>query len=222
MVETMLAQPPKVKPGRYFYSNCGYGIVGHIAETIMGRPWEELVTDLVFEPLGMKSAGFGVPWEGEPPTDPWPHTKEGTPVTPGPMADNPPSIGPAGTAHGSIEDWAKFVIEHLRGSRGENGRLLKANTYRKLHTGQRIGNTEGAYALGWMIVHRRWAKGPKRGDNGRCLHHAGSNNSWYALVWIAPEIDMAVIAATNMGGEGVFSKIDAVVGAVIRDQLGKR
>jgi CubicO group peptidase (beta-lactamase class C family) len=219
MAEVMLSQPPKVKPGKYFYSNCGFAIAGHMAEVIIGKPWEQLVGELVFEPLDMKSAGFGVPWEGEPPTDPWPHKSDGTPVTPGRFADNPPSIGPGATVHTSINDWAKFIIEHLRGLRGENGRLLKGDTSRRLHKGQRINNSTDEYALGWMVVYRQWAKGKRRGDKGRCLHHAGSNNSWFALVWIAPERDFAVIAITNIGGDGIFKKIDAVVGAVVQDHF---
>ncbi|MCP4712829.1 MAG: beta-lactamase family protein, partial [Planctomycetes bacterium] len=219
MAEIMLSQPPKVKPGQYFYSNCGFGIAGHMAEVIIGKPWEQLVGELVFGPLGMKSAGFGVPWEGEPPTDPWPHKSAGTPVIPGRFADNPPSIGPGATIHTSIDDWAKFVIEHLRGLRGENGRLLKADTYRRLHKGQRIGNSKDEYALGWMVVYRQWAKGKRGGDKGRCLHHAGSNNSWFALVWIAPERNFAVIAVTNIGGDRIFKKIDTVIGAIIRDRF---
>jgi CubicO group peptidase (beta-lactamase class C family) len=134
MTEEMLAQPPKVAPGEYFYANCGFGIAGHIAETITGTPWEQLVRELVFEPLGMGSAGFEVPWDRVPPTDPWPHKADGTVVTPGPFADNPPSIGPAGTVHASLDDWATFIMEHLRGAQGKNGLLLKADTYRRLHT----------------------------------------------------------------------------------------
>ena len=30
MARAMLSEPPKVRPGSYFYSNCGYGIAGHI------------------------------------------------------------------------------------------------------------------------------------------------------------------------------------------------
>ncbi len=221
MAEVMLGQPPKAPVGDYFYSNCGYGIAGHMAETVTGKPWEQLMRQRVFEPLGMDSAGFGVPWTGSPATDPWPHKQDGTPIPPGPMADNPPSIGPGGTVHASLGDWAKFVIEHLRGARGENGRLLKSKTYKRLHRGRSIEGGIEEYALGWMIVHRDWAKGTKRGDTGRCLHHAGSNNSWYALVWIVPERDFAVLCATNMGGEGIFPKIDAVNWAVIQDHLRK-
>ena len=52
----MLSEPSKVRPGSYFYSNCGYGIAGHMAETVSGKPWEELMDELVFDPLGMRSA----------------------------------------------------------------------------------------------------------------------------------------------------------------------
>ena len=180
---------------------------------------EQLVRELIFEPLGMESAGFGVPWEGEAPTDPWPHKRDGTPVPPGPMADNPPSIGPGGTIHTSIGDWARYITEHLRGAGGKNGLLLEADTYRRLHKGRRIGDSEDEYALGWMILRRPWAKGNRRNDYGRSLHHAGTNNSWFALVWIAPERDFAVLSATNIGGEGIFPKIDAVNWALIRDHL---
>ncbi len=219
MAEVILAQSPKVQPGQYFYSNTGFGIAGHMAEVIMGKPWEQLVRELVFEPLGMMSAGFGVPWESEPPTDPWPHQRDGTPVTPGRLADNPPSIGPGATIHTSIRDWAKFIIDHLKGARGLNGRLLTADTYRRLHKGRRIHDTDDAYALGWMVVYRPWAKGKRIGDTGRCLHHAGSNNSWYALAWIAPERAFAVIATTNIGGNGIFQKIDAIIWTVIQDHI---
>ncbi|MBN2445150.1 MAG: beta-lactamase family protein, partial [Phycisphaerae bacterium] len=217
MAAAMLFWPPKVPPGEYYYANCGYGIAGHMAETVTGKPWEELMRELVFEPLGMHSAGFGVPWEGEPATDPWPHAQDGTAITPGPMADNPPAIGPGGTVHASIRDWAKFVAEHLRGARGEDGQLLKAKTYARLHRGQPTGTGDPEYALGWSVTHRDWARGADAGDVGRCLNHAGSNNSWFSVVWIAPEADFAVLCVTNIGGEGVFPRLDAVVSRVIRD-----
>ncbi len=219
MTQAMLTQPPMVRPGTYFYSNCGFGIAGHLAETITDKPWEQLMGELVFEPLGMESAGFGVPWEGETLTDPWPHERDGSPVTPGPMADNPPSIGPGGTVHASIGDWAKYVTEHMRGARGEDGLLLEADTYLRLHEGRRIEDSEDEYALGWMVIRRPWAKGEGREDRGRSLNHEGSNNSWFAVVWIAPERDFAVLCTTNIGGEGIFPRIDAVVGAVIQDYL---
>ncbi len=216
MTRPVLSQEPVIPRGRFVYSNFGYGIAGHMAETITGKPWEQLVRELVFEPLGMKSAGFGVPWADEPPTDPWPHKADGTVITPGPMADNPPSIGPAGSIHASIEDWAKFIRVHLQGARGEDTSLLKASTFKRLHAGKPSGIGE-AYAMGWKVLKRPWAA--KRGTHkpGPCLHHTGSNNSWYASVWIAPERDFAILVTTNMGGDGVFPKVDRIVSDVGQD-----
>lgn len=219
MAEIMLRQPPKVKPGRYFYSNCGFAIAGHMAETVTRKPWEELVRELVFQPLGMHTAGFGVPWVGKPPTDPWPHHADGKPLSPGMFADNPPSIGPGATIHASIGDWSKFIIEHLKGARSEDGFLLKAATYRRLHRPRPTRNKKLKYALGWMVIYKSWAKGKKRYHKGKCLHHAGTNNSWFALAWIMPERDFAVIVTTNIGGQSIFKKFDKVCWAVIQQQL---
>jgi len=216
MAEAMLAQPPKVPPGGYSYSNCGFALAGHMAETVTGKPWEQLLRELVFEPLDMKSAGFGVPWDGDDITDPWPHKADGTPVSPGPFADNPPSIGPGGGVHVSLDDWAKFIVEHLKGARGQDGVLLTAKSYERLQRGRTIGDGPDQYALGWIVLNRAWARGQRPGDTGRCLHHAGSNNSWFALAWVAPERNFAVLCVTNIGGEGVLPRIDAVNWAVIR------
>lgn len=90
---------------------------------------------------------------------------------------------------------------------------------RRLHRSQPTGGTDDAYALGWVVVRRPWAKGDEPDDVGLALHHAGSNNSWFALVWIAPERDFAVLCTTNIGGDGVFAKIDAVIWAVIQEHV---
>ncbi|MCP4216190.1 MAG: beta-lactamase family protein [bacterium] len=219
MAKAMLVHPPKVKPGEFFYANCSYAIAGHIAETTMQEPWEQLVRRLIFKPLGMTSAGFGVTWESEPATDPFPHNMDETPVQPGPFADNPPSIGPGATIHASIEDWAKFIIDHLKGAREKNGRLLKAETYARIHKKRRIRKGHEGYALGWFTINQKWATGDVSGNNGNCLTHEGSNNSWYAIVWIAPERNFAVLSCTNIGGNGVQSKAYGVFWKVVQDHL---
>ena len=49
-------------PGEaYAYSNIGYGILGLALQRAAGRPFMELVRELVFEPLGMTSSYFVVP-----------------------------------------------------------------------------------------------------------------------------------------------------------------
>ncbi|GEM_PF-2945754 len=54
------AAPPKT---RFVYSNAGYGLLGHIAERVLDKPYEQLMRDEVFRPLEMKSAVVGGPRE---------------------------------------------------------------------------------------------------------------------------------------------------------------
>ena len=49
---------------------------------------------------------------------PWGRTRDGTPVDPSGIADNPPALGPAGTVHASLPDYARFVRLFLGDSKG--------------------------------------------------------------------------------------------------------
>jgi CubicO group peptidase (beta-lactamase class C family) len=78
-----------------------------------GKTWEELVVERVFGPLGLRSAGFG-PQAGLGCVDaPLGHLvgADGTPkpMLAGPNGDNPAVIGPAGTVHLSILDFARWA-----------------------------------------------------------------------------------------------------------------
>lgn len=204
LLRTVLKNPPKEKPGTHFhYSNVGYAVAGLMAEKVTGESWETLMRKEIFEPLKMTSAGFGAPGTRDKIDQPWGHTRTGD-KTAAFQTDNAPSIGPAGTVHCSMTDWAKFAIVHLRGARAKNP-FLQAGTFQVLHT-----PPEGQeYACGWGVVERPWAK-------GKALHHSGSNTMWFATVWIAPQRDVAALVATNLGGENARKACDAAVEALIR------
>ena len=69
-----LATAPKHKPGtKYLYSNLGYMIAGLMAARTTGKSWEQLVREEVFEPLNLKSAGFGPPGTKGGVDQPWGH-----------------------------------------------------------------------------------------------------------------------------------------------------
>ena len=207
-VEKILAQPPAARPGtRFLYSNAGYAVLGAVCEQAADSPWEDLMEKHIFRPLRMTRTGFGAMGSPGPITEPWQHKvfegKE-TPLEPGPLIDNPPAIGPAGTVHCQITDWAAFVEAHLDGA---GGRLtpLAVKDWKRLHTPP-LG---GDYALGWGTAERGWAK-------GTALTHAGSNGMNYAVVWLAPEANFAVLVATNTGAEAAPKACDDVAAAMVR------
>ena len=146
-----------------------------MAEKAGDAPWEDLMRSLIFEPLGMKNVGYGGVGTPGQIDQPWGHMPDGKPAAGnGPDVDNPPVLGLAGRVHCSMEDWALFIADLLRGARGEKA-LLKPESYQKLHAPPFGGN----YALGWLVVEREWGCGP-------VLTHAGSNTMNMAVAWLAP------------------------------------
>lgn len=203
----ILAQKPTVTPGtKYIYSNAGYSIAAVMAEEVMDKSWESLMRTMVFDPCGMKTAGFGAMGSPGKIDQPWQHKYAiglHVPIEPGPTSDNPPAIAPGGTVHCSMRDWAKFVAVHISGMAGKR-RLLKNETLEILHH-PTYGDD---YAMGWLVTKRDWAA-------GKALHHSGTNNMNYAVVWVSPKKKFAVMAATNQGGDKAFKACDKAVSEMI-------
>jgi len=205
MVQVVLAESPAAPPGStYIYSNWGYIIAGAMAEQVSGESWEDLITERLFVPLRMSSAGFGAPGTPGMVDEPWGHSGSGyTPIPPGPSADNPPVYGPAGTVHCSLADFALYGDLHVRGENGEEGLILTPESFQTLHTDW----YDQGYALGWAVVNRSWA-------GGRALQHNGSNNLWFHDTWLAPARNAVLIATTNCAYNG-FQASDAALGAIV-------
>ena len=217
LIREVLSQPPQHSPGtKYLYSNVGYILAGVIIERLAHDSWEQLMVEWIFKPLDITSAGFGPPGTPGKADQPWGHSPDGAPIDPGsPRSDNPKVVGPAGTAHMTMRDWAKFVALHLR-SDAENPhrevKLLKPESFGALHT-PASGET---YMGGWVFLKRPWAKGDQAGNSGRVFQHAGSNTLWFCIAWVAPEIDFAVLVATNQAGENGPKGCDDAAGTMIR------
>jgi CubicO group peptidase (beta-lactamase class C family) len=209
LLEKLTVLPPASTPGTtYEYSNAGFSLAGHMLETVMNRPWEDLLTEHLFRPLAMESGGFGVPATPRHIDQPWGHSwlnNLASPVEPGPTADNPPAIGPAGTVHCSLIDLARYVAFHLAGhASGADG--LSQAAFLKLHTAV-PGNAD--YAYGWTVLPRSWALGD-------ALTHAGSNVQWYSVIWMAPNRAFGIVALCNVAGSGNHPGITATSQIVTR------
>ena len=197
----LLAEAPASAIGQQSYSNGGYIIAGAMMETLMSASWETLVESYVFAALDMNESGFGAPGVPGDLSQPWGHWDQGInydPVSPGPEADNPQVFGPAGTVHGTMRDYAKFMIAHIDGFRGIDG-FLTSSTYSILHTPLHQGS-----ALGWGVS-------PSEDEPGATeLGHAGSNLRWYSVVRLVPELDAGALFVVNAGGEMASGAIDAL------------
>lgn len=183
--EALLADPPLDDPGdRFRYSNAGYVVAGAMLEAAARQPFAELMQEHVFEPLRMRSAGFGPPGSTDALDAPRGH-RAGMlgfgPVRPGAFADNPPAMTPAGRFHMTLPDYGRFLAEVVRGLDG-HGRLLDHRAHRFLVE----PGCSDEYAKGWGL------------RDGR-LTHAGSNTMWFVLATVDPERGRAAAIASNDG-----------------------
>ena len=197
-------KPSSVPNSGYEYSNSGYVVAGAMIEQVTGRPWERLIEERIFQPLGMTGSGFGNAAHDDKshPTQPWPHKDATTPVAPGNGDDNSWVIGPSATVHCSLKDAARYISMHAAREIGPV--LKKKETYEYLHTA--LPQNEG-YARGWIVTRTGWSQGP-------AISHDGSNTMNYCSIWIAPERKAAVAAFTNCeerGSETCRAAIQLVV-----------
>lgn len=205
---------PKVPEGSPFqYANFGYVIAGAMIEKVSGEAWESLITTRIFELLGLTTAGLGpqatfgrydaaighkIDDDGKIIPMPW-----------GPAADVPAVIGPAGTAHMSISDFAIWADWNAGGGR-RGPALVKPESVERLHravvTTPEIKNPKpgtpktGQYALGWGLAKMDWTSRP-------VLTHNGSNSLNLATILVDPADDLGIVVTTNFPGE----KADAAV-----------
>ena len=207
--KALLSQEPLFAPdSKFAYSNAGYTVAAHFAEVATGKSWEELIRKRLFEPLGMKTAGFGPMGTKGKIDQPWQHRGTGRMLhafPPDPLNDNPPVMAPAGLVHASMEDWGKFLALHAV-SPAKKKSLLTLATWTWLHTRWKGQD----YAPGaWRVVPRKWG-------GGDVLTHNGSNTMNAAVAWVAPEIGRALFAATNSAGRQEFAALDKAVALFLR------
>lgn len=203
---------------QFAYSNMGYTIAGAMIERRAGRTWDELIIERIFVPLRLKTAGLGPQASLGKIDAPLGHAVidgKMKAFLSGPNGDAPSLIGPAGIAHMSILDFARWASWNA----GEGRRkpcLVKVETLRRLHTpvitmpakidappGTPPG---GKYCLGWGELTVDWAPKP-------LLYHGGSNGMNLAHIWIDKENDFTMVLATNIGGK----KADEALRAVARE-----
>ena len=194
-----LAQTP-VGPAEatFTYSNNGFIVAGAMLEQVMGKPWEVLIREHLFAPLGLGSAGFGAPGRAGAPIQPVGHAQAPTGLTAfpvgSPVTDNPVALGPAGRVHMAMAD----VITYLAAHRDRTS-LLKPETWRTLHTPP-FG---GEYAMGWVVT------------SGGALWHNGSNTLWYAEVTVNPATGKVAAAAANAMTEGAQQAVGKVLAGAL-------
>lgn len=217
----VLQDPPRYPPGTdTCYCNDGYLVAGSMIERVTGKPWEEIVRTLLFEPLGLASLRFGVSTTGIPGTLVWGHERgflgRTRAIKPDPAEYGEPPFGsPGGFLYGSVPDLLRYVDFHIQGANG-GGRLLSRESFAALHT-----PTAGEhFALGWEVETQR---NPQGAILERSIYHGGYSGRARANLWFSPESRTGTVIVYNHGSETTTDAYAPIFYALLAEfGLGKK
>lgn len=187
------------KPGTQTgYSGEGYDYVARFAEKKLGRSFEDLARQYVFEPIGMKETSFT--------NRPWHKGRIAHPH--GPNVSNPPTAPANWTAadllHTTIDDYAKFVVSvmhnrHVTESVAAQRHRPTRNTAKpeevtRICTEAALTDCTGSagMGLGWEVLNL----------NGETIiRHGGADPGVRTVALFVPAKSIGAVVFTN-GQEG--------------------
>lgn len=182
------------KRGEMSYSNLGMGLMGHLLERISGKPYEILLKETIFEPLGMKDS-FVLRKAGDVPADRadrFASGHSGGQAVPHWHID---ALAGAGAIVSSARDLARFAEAHF-----------SADTPAPLRAAMDLAATRqrGGVGLGWFV-------------GNEALQHDGGTGGFRSELRLSRPDKTATIRLMNgtgpapdSGSEGDFTGLSGV------------
>lgn len=194
-------------PGsKHQYSNMGYVVIQRLLEDVTDRAYPRIVSETLFEPLGMNSSTFTFPFEPDvAPRVARTHDQEGA------AHDN--FLHPTALAHGGLvttpSDLARLVIELMESYRGRSERVLSQEMVQRmfravleLDPGEAVGST--GQGLGVFVI-----------EDGESLYfsHPGYNTPGsICMLFASPKTGQGVVVMSNaLGGWPLSLEITAAI-----------
>ena len=202
LLKTFTAKPLDFPPGsRYSYSNTGYLLLGRIVSLVSRKPFDQLLQERIFTPLGMTLTRFE-------PTRGAPGLAEGyTQFGLGPSEVAIPEgrgwIGAAGGIWSTPEDLMKWDLALI------DGKVINAKSWKTMTTPRELtGGRSSAYGCGQQLRDR----GPLQ-----VLVHSGGVSGFGARNAMIPATRSAVVVMANADYSG--GVLDAIQEAVLAKMM---
>ena len=210
------------------YQNIMYLAAGQAAAHAAGKPWDDLVRERIFGPLGMTESFTSVRDLAGKINVATPHTdvNDTLLIVPWHNIDN---IGPAGSINSNVSDMIKWVRFQLAQGSVSGKPLVSASALGETHTAQMVIPVGpdarqlnpythlNAYGMGWFLGDYR----------GRELdQHGGNIDGMSAMVAVMPEEKIGMVILTNANGSPVpsialYRVLDGLLNEPARDWNGE-
>ena len=200
---TLLNSSKPGKPG-FQYDNLGYVVASIVMERVTGKPWQRVLDEVVFTPLGMDhTSAYMSEAQRWPIASPHAITRKGN-VVKLTFGKNDQMMHAAGGIVTTPEDLAKWLAANIR-QKGLPAAAFKEAQRLQVETPIERGPFKGhGYGFGWY-------QGDYAGD--QVLFHLGGYEGWASLASFMPEkkIGVAVVTNSGVGGHPVVNLIAAYV-----------
>ncbi|MDO8344577.1 MAG: serine hydrolase domain-containing protein [Cellvibrio sp.] len=201
-------------PGKCFaYQNVPYSLSGEMIKKKAGMSFEQYTEEKIFDPLGMRSASYGLNSYNASPNRAAPHVNNGKRWIPTSVTGNWYRVAPAAGVNASIVDMSRFLLAQM-GKRQDvlplsvlnpiQSRVTK-NTPAQNYYGVRkaVGNT--AYGMGWRVF--------DYGRNKNFIHHGGHVKGFRTEMVFNRDLQIGMVflsnSETRLARDVIFKFIDS-------------
>jgi CubicO group peptidase (beta-lactamase class C family) len=184
------------------YSNYGVGLAGYIVQRVSAEPFEQYVSEHIFQPLGMKHSSFNEPL----PADLVPYASDGYRAN-----TEKPAIGfeifqpaPAGGISSAAGDMERFALALLNGGELDGHRILKTETRDAMWTPQFAASAQLPPAC--MGFYQTWR------NNLRFIGHDGDLVAFHSMFLLEPAQKLVLFVSYNSAGSAQRNRAELLDG----------
>jgi CubicO group peptidase (beta-lactamase class C family) len=201
------------QPG-FQYDNLGYVVASLVLERVTGKPWQDVLDELVFAPLGMRHTTAYMSKAGRLPTGyTFDRRGELSPVT---LAKNDRMMHAAGGMVTTPSDLARWLEANVSNGRIGSKQVIPAAAFEEAHRLQVATDSvkrgefkSRGYGFGWY-------QGTYNGEE--ILFHGGGYPGWLSLFSAMPRRGVAVGVMTNTSSP-LAQAMAGFIAASIYDRL---
>jgi CubicO group peptidase (beta-lactamase class C family) len=184
------------------YSNYGVGLAGYIVQRVSLEPFEQYVSEHIFQPLGMKHSSFNEPMTSELS----PFVSDGYHAT-----TEKPAIGfeifnpaPAGGISSAAGDMGRFATALLNGGELDGHRILKTETRDAMWTPQFSASKD--LPPGCMGFYQTWR------NNLHFIGHDGDLIAFHSMFLVEPKERLVLFVSYNSAGSASHNRPELLNG----------
>lgn len=201
-------------PGKCFaYQNVVYSLAGDMIKKNSGMSFERYTEEKIFDPLGMRSASYGLNSYNASPNRAAPHVNNGKRWIPTAVVGNWYRVAPAAGVNASIVDMSRFLLAQM-GKRQDvlplsvldpiQSRVTK-NTPAQNYYGVRKAVDNTAYGMGWRVF--------DYGRNKNFIHHGGHVKGFRTEMVFNRDLQIGMVflsnSETRLARDVIFKFLDS-------------